>query len=187
MPSYTVPNDVVEDLVAAYRGVVPGDIADPNRSDASDDIYALAEMMAIGECMIRNWNRMAIVSTSEGPYLEALARGDGLFIQSGESDEALRERIRTPPLAVTPDLILQALQQIVDGVGGGQVFLIELPARSPYFSRSGFLNRRSRMGSSNGQLVIALVPLASGAASSVAAALASKVTAGKSTLVEEYS
>ena len=184
MPTYTVPNDVVEDLVAAYRGVVPADIGNPGREDGADEIYALAEMMAIAECVGQNWARNALVSTAIGPYLELLARGNGLKKQSGETDDQLRARAMTPPLAITPDLILAALQAAIDANGGGQVELVELPAQSMYLDSGMCADRGVRMG--DRRTVIAIVPAMTGNADSAAALLESKTAAGVLTQVEVF-
>lgn len=190
-PSYTVANDVVEDLVTAYRGVVPADLGNPNRADNLDDVYALAEMMAIAECVARNWVRMALVSTSSGPYLELLARGAGLHKQSGETDDQLRARIQTPPLALTPDMILSALYATANT---SAVYLVELPRDAGYAGAGAnghglhrpFASRGRRIGARGQRVVLALVPASAAAKSACTDTLRAKVTAGAIYRVEEY-
>jgi hypothetical protein len=187
MPTFTVPGDVVEDLVKIFRGVVPQDVGSPDRSDNSDDVYALAEMMAIGECVSKNWQRMARVTYADGVYLELQAAQVGLFKQAGEGDPSLRQRIRTPPFAVTPDLILTALQSIVDAAGGGTVYLVELPRDGFRWSRKQCWSRGWRWASINHGIVIALIPASRAAVQgAVADALRAKVLAGKTSMVQLY-
>lgn len=189
MPSYTLPPeaDIVEALVGIYRASVPQDLGRHDRLDGSDDAYALAEMMAISDCVVKNWSRMGVVSHADGDYLKLLARQSGLSETSGESDSALRTRVQTPPLAITPDLILQAIQSIVDANGGGAIRMIELPRDSMYFdsiidSRSA-LDTDLRMG---GSTVIILIPASANCLTACTAALKNKRAAGKRYLVEEY-
>jgi len=187
MPTYTLPGDVVEDLVRVFRGVVPQDVGSPNRADNSDDVYARAEMMAIAKCTVDNWVRMATVTYADGPYLELKAQDVGLFKSAGEPDDGLRKRIRTPPFAVTPDLILTALQEIVDQVGGGTVYIVELPRDGFRWSRSQCWSRGWRWASSNHGIVIALIPASRSAVmAAVADALRGKVLAGKTSMVQLY-
>lgn len=186
IPSYTLPAsaDIVEALVGLYRSVLPQDMARTDRSDGTDDAYVLAEMMAVAEGAVKNWSRMGVVSFADGAYLELHARQVGLHKQASESDEALRARIQTPPLAITPDLILQALQQIVNTNGGGQVFLIELPQSGIFLSRHGYLSRGRRLGQN---MVIALIPASADCLSACTDALRAKRAAGKKYKVLEYS
>lgn len=188
MPTYTLPGDVVEDLVRIFRGVVPADVGSSDRTDNSDDVYALAEMMAIAENVGKNWTRMARVTYADGEYLALHAQQVGLFQQLGETDESLRQRIRTPPLAVTPDLILTALQAIVDGAGGGTVYLVELPRDGFRWSRKQCWSRGWRYASLDHGIVIALIPASRSAVlGAVSDALRSKILAGKTSLVQIYS
>lgn len=173
----------MESLVSIYRGVVPQDLGRHDRSDDSDEAYATAEMMAIAECTIKNWNRMGVVSFADNAYLELQARQVGLFKQSGESDDGLRSRIQTPPLAITRDLILQAIQQIVDTNGGGAVFMIELPRDSMYLNRNSFLNRESLIGDT---MIIVRIPATADCLAACTDALRAKRAAGKRYLVQEY-
>lgn len=166
-----------------YRSVLPQDLGRVDRSDNSDDAYVLAEMMAISDCVTRNWARMGVVSYADGSYLELQARQVGLFKQSTETNEALRARIQTPPLALTPDLILQAIQQIVDTNGGGQVFMIELPRDSMYLNRDSFLSRDVLIGNT---MVIVQIPASAHCLAACTDALRAKRGAGKKYLVQEY-
>lgn len=185
MPSYTLPSsaDIVEGLVGLYRSVLPQDMSRVDRTDSSDDAYILAEMMAIAEGVVSNWSRMGIVSYADGSYLELQARQVGLNKQADEADDALRARIQTPPLAITPDLILQAIQQIVDSNGGGQVTMIELPRDGAFASSGSFLGSGVRMGDT---MVIVLIPASANCLSACTDALRAKRAAGKKFLIQEY-
>lgn len=173
----------MEALVGLYRSVLPQDMASINRADGTDDAYILAEMMAVSECVVKNWSRMGVVSHADGAYLELQARQTGLNKQFGESDDALRTRIQSPPFAITPDLILEAIQLIIDGSTGGVVRMIELPRDGAYSSRSFFLRRGARMGSS---VVIVLIPEISDRLSAASDALRAKRAGAKDYLVQEY-
>lgn len=188
MPTFTLPGDVVEDLVKVYRGVVPQDLGTTDRSDNLDDVYALAEMMAIGDNVAINWSRQVTVSTASGLYLEVLARGVGLHKAGGESDPSLQQRIRTPPYAVTPDLILTAMQQLVTAVDpSGIAYMVELPRSGFYWGRKQSWARGWRWASRTRGIVIVLIPAAASAALGACLdALRAKVLAGKSYMVQLY-
>lgn len=155
-----------------------------DRPDGTDDAYMLAEMMAISECVNKNWARMGLISRADGTYLELHARQSGLFKQDNEGDEALRIRIQTPPLAITPDFIIQAIQQIVDVSGGGEVFMIELPRDSAYLDRGAFMDRGARIGGST--MIIVQVPLSADIRLAALDSLRARRAAGKLYAVEEY-
>jgi len=162
---------------------VPQDLGKSDRADNLDDAYVLAEMIAISECTVSNWTRMGVVSYADGAYLELHARQIGLFKQGGESDGALRARIQTPPLAITPDLIISAMQQIVDDNGGGQAIMVELPRDSIYASRQMFADHGRRVGTN---MVIVLIPASANCLKACTDALRAKRAAGKNYLVQEY-
>lgn len=188
MPTFTLPGDVVEDLVKVYRGVMPQDLGATDRTDNLDDVYAMAEMMAIADCVAINWSRQVCVSTASGLYLEVLARGVGLFKASGETDVSLQQRIRTPPFAVTPDLILTAIQALVTTVDpSGIAYMVELPRSGFYWTRQQCWARGWRWASRTRGIVIVLIPAAASAALGACLdALRSKVLAGKSYMVQLY-
>lgn len=202
MPVWTGPRDVVEDLANRYRAVVPPEIANPSRTDNQDDVYALAEQMAMTENMAMWLSRELEPAYANGVFLGALARGVGLARQANETDPALLARIRTPPLTVTLDLIQQALQQIVDGSGltTAPVLLIELPrdgllyGYTPASLPRGSVNYGqqcfdvgNRYAAARPQMVIALIPEEAASLSGIVlAALQSKVTGGKIAVVETY-
>ena len=170
-------------MVAIYRSVVPQDLGRLDRPDNSDDAYVLAEMMAVAECTVKNWQRMGVVSFADGAYLELQARQVGLFKQSAESDTSLRTRIQTPVEAITPDLILSAIQKIVDANGGGEVFMIELTRDGMFLGRDSFLDRSVLIGDT---MIIVRIPASANCLASCSDALRAKRAAGKKYLVQEY-
>jgi hypothetical protein len=189
MPNYTLPGDVVDDLVQLYCGVVPPDIASSDRPDNQDDIYALCEMIAIAECVDHNWRRQTIVSYADGLYLQIQAQSVGLNAQAGESTSSLQARIRGvwAANAITPDLIQAAIQQIVTNAGfTGTVYIVELPLSGMRYGRSQCWGCGWRWSGQFGT-VIALIPLA--AASVVGHAqdtLRAIVSAGKTAITQVY-
>lgn len=207
MPVWTGPRDVVQDLVNRFSAVVPPELASPSRLDNQDDIYTVAEMLCVAEGVSTWLTRELLVSNADGPFLKMHARANGLFPQSNETDLALRSRIQTPPLTITRDLILSALQGIVNGTGLTTlpVFLVELPRSAEYFSRVGivaqpspastvnstpgafFSRPNAYMGDAVVHMVIALVPAKAKARQACSDALRAKVAPSKAYFVEEYS
>jgi len=191
--------DVVADLVTVYRAGVPGDIASDRRS--LDEAYATAAVFSAVEGTLADWDRACRIMTSSGVALDAIARDHGLSRQVGESDDALRARLRVPPSAGTASAIAAALQPIVDAGGGGQIFLVQLPRDGAFFARcrlsmkssiqrsstgSAFLGRGKRMSGGPVRMVVALIPASADCLSSATDALRSKVSAAKAYLVQEY-
>lgn len=189
MPTYTLPFDAVEDLVKIFRGVVPQDVGNPEASRVDDgDVYALAEMIAISQNVALDWARMAVVSYADGPFLELQARGVGLNKSAGEDDDTLRARVQRPPDAITPDLILTALQAIVTPIDNtNPVYLVELPRDGFAYSKDRAWHKGRRWSANGRGTVIALIPeTAHSVATAVSDALRAKVSAGKDYLVQEY-
>lgn len=177
--------DVIEDLIAVYKGSLPPDLmADPIARDIAE---AVATVLAASEEEIARLAAGSQISTAVGAFLDQHAKDRGLRRQFGETDEQLRARLQRPPQAGTPSAIREALQLIVGDVDTfGPVILVELPKESAYFDRlSFFFNRDDRFGAGRG-VVIALIPTASDALASCSDALRSKVSAGKLWLVQEY-
>lgn len=154
-----------------------------DRTDNSDDAYALAEMMAISEGAIVNWNRMGVVSYADGGYLELQARQVSLNKQGGENDEALRARIQTPPFAITPDLILSAVQQIVDSNGGGKVYMSEVPQDGVFLSMDGYIGDEHLIGVN---FIVVRIPASADCVQAVTDAVRAKINAGRLFLIQEY-
>lgn len=127
---------------------------------------------------------------SGGVTLTPATTGPDIYVPGPlvpEGDPSLRTRIQSPPEAVTPDLIVEALQDIVDLYGGGRVYLVELPRDGFRYGRKQAWRRGWRWGSSERGTVIALIPMAAaGALGPCTDALRVKVTAGKGYLVQLY-
>ncbi len=204
---------VIADLVQVYRGAVPADIASANRS--LDEAWSLAAIFASAYRTIATWAQGIYIYSASGSQLDAQGTNEGVSRQGGETDLTYQARLRVPPDAGTPLAILTSLQQIVDAVGGGPVFLLQLPADGAYASRafydrysirqsgqlhpdfedggvrvisrqSSTLSRGKRLSGGRVRMVIVLIPASAGALTSCTDALRSKVSAGKAYLVQEY-
>jgi hypothetical protein len=70
---------------------------------------ALSEVAAA----VETWADSATIATSEGAWLDLLARGFGLYREAGESDADLRLRIGRVPKALTPAAMEQAVNAII--------------------------------------------------------------------------
>lgn len=185
---YTLPFDAVEDLKKVFRGVVPRDVGNPGASRLEDgDLSAACETLALAQNSSLNWQRMARVSYADGAYLELHARQAGLKKQPGEVDATLRQRIQTPPQAVTPDLILTAISQIVAPFSGDSVYIIELPRDGFAYTKDRGWSKGRRWSANGFGTVIALIPSdASAVIEAVRDALRAKVSAGKNYYVQVY-
>jgi len=62
---------------------------------------------------LETWADSATIATSEGAWLDLLARGFGLYREAGESDADLRLRIGRVPKALTPAAMEQAVNAII--------------------------------------------------------------------------
>lgn len=182
--------DVIEDLVQVYRGSLPLDLT--TDQIGVDIAYTIATMMSRSEEEITAYVNGARLSTATGLFLDQHARDRGLRRQDGETDDQLRDRLRTPPKAGTVTAITDAINQILGT--DDELYLIELPKDSLYFDRAHksvlnirpmFLTRGSLMGGGRG-VVVALIPQSADALESVSDALRTKVSAGKLWLVMEY-
>jgi len=170
----------VDELFYVYRGSVPPELT---ATDLGVDIgYALAEMFNLSKQEIERLNAGANLSTSAGLFLEQQAKDRGLRKQDGETDDQLRERLKTPPKAGTVSAIIDAVDAIV---GDGKTILVELPRQAMFCDRDFGCDRGHRMGGGRG-VVVVLIPESADAYDSVLDAVRSKVSAGKLYIVEEY-
>lgn len=189
MSTFTLPTDIVDNLVEIYRGAVPQDVASQNRR--LDEARSMAKIMASAETVVVDWARSIVISTAQGVALDALGDGEGLHRQGGETDDAYRPRLRTPPDAQTATAILASLQQVIDANGGGDVFLVELPRDGAYSSRGSgrglsTLSRGRRMSGGVVRMVIALIPASADCLAACTDILRTKKSAAKDYLVQEY-
>lgn len=176
----------VDDLFQVYRGSIPPEMT---ATDLGEDIgYALAAQMNLAKQEIERLNAGANLSTSTGLFTDQHAKDRDLRRQEDEDDAPLIERLRHPPKAVTPSAILEALEAIVGDAG--PVYLIELPRDSAYADSPsweiGFFDRWHALAGPRHSMVIALIPASAGVLSSAQDALREKASAGKVTLVYEY-
>jgi hypothetical protein len=172
--------DAIEDLVRIYVGATPRDVF--STALGEDIAYTLAEMFALSYTEIQRLSAGANVGTATGLFLDLHARDRGLRRQSGETDDQLRERLKRPPLAGTVAAIIQSVEAIV---GVGKAIMVELPRSSAYYDRSFGLDRGHRMGGGRG-VVVVLIPASANALGAVRDAVRTKASAGKITLVQEY-
>jgi len=179
----------IDDLVRVYSGSIPSELT---ATDLGEDIaYALASQMALAKQEVERLNAGANLSTSTGLFLDQQAKDRDLRRQEDEEDDPLRERLRHPPKAVTPNSIIDALQAIVgDPDTVGRVFLVELPRDSAYADSDlwevGFFDRWHALAGPRHGMVIALIPASADVKTAAEDALRSKASAGKVTAVFEY-
>lgn len=174
---FTGAPNIVADMKSTFQGSSPQDIA-----ALGIDIDPYAEIMALAEFQLSAWIRESSISTAHGMWLEQRGKDDGIRKQSGETDPQFRIRLRLPPTAGTLRAITEALNQLLPGF---TVYTEELPAKSVMCSRSFGLSRGRRMGAGRG-MVIAMVPAAANALAVVSDMVRAKASAGKVTLVQEY-
>jgi hypothetical protein len=184
---YSGPPDVVADLIALYRGSLPGDIASQSR--ALDDAHVFAEIVALGEGTGAGWGREARLSTSHGFWLDQHAHDRGLSRQSGEADQTLIDRLKTGPKAVTLDPITEAVATIVHGADPSAVFyIVRIPVDLGAFADTDcWCDADSRVTPTRPRITIVLIPASlDGIKSSILDALRSKMPAGHGFGVEEF-
>jgi hypothetical protein len=173
--------DPINDLVKVIRKSLPADVT---TSDIGQAIATtIATVLAQAEGEVTRLSLGIHLGTATGLFLDQHAKDRGLRRQGGETDDQLRERLRTPPAAGTVSAIVDAVSAIV---GGLPIYIIELPKDSLYFDREFFFDIPSTYIGGGRGVVIALIPASANAAASVSDALRSKVSAGKLWLVEEY-
>lgn len=103
--------DVVEDLVSLYRASVPPDVS---ASPVGEDVaYSIAEGIARAEEEVSRLSAGSKLGTAVGSFMDLHLRDHGLRRQDGETDDQGRNRVRTPPQAITPAAILEAVNAIV--------------------------------------------------------------------------
>ena len=189
MPSFTGDPDRITDLVQVYRGSVPADIANQNRS--LDEAWAMAAIFGSALATIALWSQGIFIFSSSGSQVDAQGTNVGITRQGSEPDATLIARLQIPPTAGTRTSILTAVQQIVDANGGGIVFLIELPRDGACLSRSDgvggpFCNRFAHFSGGPVRMVIACIPASANSLTSATDAVRARVSAAKAYLVQEY-
>jgi hypothetical protein len=82
------------------------------------------------------WLEATYILTAEDIWLDQHARDRGTFRQSGESDDVLRDRLRTVEDAVTPPALKAAVDSVLAAAGvAGTCALVELRRDRGYFGR----------------------------------------------------
>lgn len=173
---------VTDDIEKVFTGSVPKDVV------ASVLARIMRRAMAEALVTVANEGETYIAGSqlrnAVGGYLDLHAKDKGLRRAEDETDDQLRDRLRTPPKAITPQAIVEALQAIVGDVG--DVLLVELPLDAAFFNReSFFFDYQAWFGGGRG-VVIAFIPAEADAKSAAEDALRSKVAAGKLWMVYEY-
>ncbi len=176
--------DLVESLMLVYRSSVPPDItADDIGDSIKETVATMLATVAEESQRLIDGSRLR---TAVGAFLDLHAQDRGLRRQEDETDDQLRERLRTPPRAGTVSSIIEAVTQVIDG-DDNDVILIELPRQGAFFTRESFFDRhhRGRMGGGRG-VVIVLIPASADALESVMDVVRTKVSGGKIWFVQEY-
>lgn len=105
---------------------------------------AYAKMMGAARAQTSYWFGQALIGTATGAtattpdWLQLHAIDRGTRRQDGESDAALRSRLRTYPDALTVATILAAAQAVIDAAGvAGTVYMLELRRDRAYMGKNG--------------------------------------------------
>lgn len=191
MPVFTGPRDILPDLMSAFRSGLPADVASIDRNDG--DVEACATMMEAAEGQLHGWTREARLATAGGKWLNQHARDRGTARQAGESDATLRQRLRTPPDAITPPAMRAALEALAATAGVGAVYLYELYSAATGATFTGwsatqatsFCDRGARLTREYDRTIcVFIVPAAIGAAAADEIRL--KLAPGRRYLLETY-
>ena len=125
------------DIMQAGLMAIPRVFRDSARMQ--EDLHMLARQFgavrAVGVNMLaRAWVGTASVDASGPDWLDFLANDYGTSRASGETDSALRIRMRTVPRGVVRSELLELAQDIVDAAGVvGTVAMVEMPRDAAYF------------------------------------------------------
>lgn len=103
-----------------------------------------AKVMGSAKAQAVHWNGQTLILSAVGPvgdepdWLEQHAQDRGTSRQDGETDAALRARLRAVPDALTRPTILAAAQAILDaeGIPSPLVAMVELPLDKGFFRDS---------------------------------------------------
>jgi hypothetical protein len=135
-------------------------------SAAIDETFkAFAKIFGRAKVQIDYWKSQTFIEQAEAPWLDEHARSRGTARQDSETDPALQTRLRTVEDAVTPNAIVNAVNQQLgaDGVSGVCGY-VELRADRAFFCtfsedgrKAAYLSRGYRMTTT---LKIAPIPMA---------------------------
>lgn len=111
------------------------------RTSADHVLCGFAKMFGPVLTLIRYWlGEQAFIGTADGSspttpdWLGQHALDRGTSRQNGESDAALRERLKDPTVAVIAASLLEAAQNLLTQAGvGGTPYLIELPRDGAFY------------------------------------------------------
>ena len=157
--------------------------------------YAVLFDVAYGQ--VEDWLTATFIQTSSGIWLQQLAKDYGTEPQSAESEAQLRERLRNPPVELTPAAIRSFVSDMLTAAGvtipAGYPGLVELRrdrAHFGVFTSTGrsraYFSRGYRMSREHPQSFIVILPYGTtaGLAASIFEALRSRRVAGYNAIVE---
>lgn len=127
-----------EELIAFAKEALPLWFFEEDRTE--EEMFAFSGIIEDGIDIADFWRSQTLITTAVGPtgtepdWLNQHAIDRGTFRQGGETDEALRARIRNVPDALTRQALLDAVQLILDEEGiGGTPEMVELRRDKAYF------------------------------------------------------
>lgn len=175
----------VDDLRQIFRNVTPQDVA--SKARVGDDVEMYSAIAAMADGQMGFWAQQSQIATATGIWLDQHGRDRGVYRQTGETDDQYRARLSVPPTAGTVSAIFDALSSLFGGIPG--IYVVELPRQSLFLDRGidrmQGLDRGFRCGGGRG-VVIALVPTGTTLLQGAKDLLRIKASAGKITLVQEY-
>lgn len=157
------------------------------RSSPQEPMQAAAKLLGAARAQLKAWVDAAYLKTSAGDWLDQHAKDRSTRRQNGESDAALRERLRHVEDALTPSAILSAINAILTAEGvPGSAALVVLPSDQAFVGQC-FASRGYRAGHpGRPHVLIVILPYGTTAAvkSAIAEVLSTKSAAGKTTRIE---
>jgi hypothetical protein len=126
-----------QELVDLAVGTLPSWFSEDQR--ALEDMALAAKQLGPARAQLAYWFDQALITQAVGPigpepdWLNQHALDRGTSRQNGETDVALRARIKNVPDALTRPAILSAAQQIIEAEAiTGTVAMVELPLDASY-------------------------------------------------------
>lgn len=157
---------------------------------ADEQVAALAKIMQLGRAQVQTWLDATYILRATGFWLDQHAKDRNLARQSGESDAALRLRIRSYADAVTAPAIAAAVNALLvqDGITDPCAIYESRRDQAYYSSGAGraYFARGHRFGRTNHRAIIVILPIgaSAGVVASVSAAVRVLAAGGVDTNVE---
>jgi len=99
-----------------------------------EDLRAMAAIFSLMQAQVRDWADMVLISRADGIWLVQHADDRDTARQTGETEEALRQRLRNLPDVVTQPALLAAIQAVLDAEGiAGTAAIMLLRERRAYY------------------------------------------------------